>query len=150
MAYVTQTTLAVDEVADIIARLRARFPQLEGPARDDICYATQNRQDAAQALAGECDVVLVVGSPNSSNSNRLVEVVRARGVRGVPARRRQRARSSSWIAGAGTVGITAGASAPEGMVQRVVDAIGALGPIEVDEHGAVIEDVHFALPAEVR
>jgi 4-hydroxy-3-methylbut-2-enyl diphosphate reductase len=149
VAYVTQTTLAVDEVADIIARLRARFPQLEGPARDDICYATQNRQDAAKALAGECDVVLVVGSPNSSNSNRLVEVVRREGCAAYLLDDDSELQLS-WIAGAGTVGITAGASAPEGMVQRVVDAIGALGRIEVDEHGAVIEDVQFALPVEVR
>ena len=147
VAYVTQTTLAVDEVADIVAASR-RFPQHRGPARDDICYATQNRQDAARALAAECDVVLVVGSPNSSNSNRLVEVVGARGLSGPSARRRQRARSA-WVADA-TVGITAGASAPEDMVHRVVAAIGALGPIEVDEHGAVVEDVQFALPVEVR
>jgi 4-hydroxy-3-methylbut-2-enyl diphosphate reductase len=149
VAYVTQTTLAVDEVADIVARLRARFPGLEGPARDDICYATQNRQDAAKALAGECDVVLVVGSPNSSNSNRLVEVVRREGC---PAYLLDDdgELQLSWIAEAGTVGITAGASAPEDMVRRVVDSIGALGPIDVDEHAAVIEDVQFALPAEVR
>jgi 4-hydroxy-3-methylbut-2-enyl diphosphate reductase len=149
VAYVTQTTLAVDEVADIIARLRARLPLLEGPARDDICYATQNRQDAAKALAGECDVVLVVGSPNSSNSNRLVEVVRREGC---PAHLLDDdgELQLSWIGDAGTIGITAGASAPEGLVQRVVAAIGALGPLEVDEYGQIVEDVQFALPAEVR
>jgi 4-hydroxy-3-methylbut-2-enyl diphosphate reductase len=149
VAYVTQTTLAVDEVTDIIARLRARFPQIEGPARDDICYATQNRQDAARALAGQCDVVLVVGSANSSNSNRLVEVVRREGCPAYLVDDDSELQLS-WITDAGAVGITAGASAPEDMVQRVIDAIGALGPIEVDEYGAVVEDVQFALPAEVR
>jgi 4-hydroxy-3-methylbut-2-enyl diphosphate reductase len=149
VAYVTQTTLAVDEVDEIVARLRSRFPDIEGPARDDICYATQNRQDAVRALAGECDVVLVVGSPTSSNSNRLVEVVQREGRPahlvdddgGVELR---------WVADAETVGITAGASAPEELVQRVISALGGLGPVDVAERSLLTEDVHFTLPAEVR
>jgi 4-hydroxy-3-methylbut-2-enyl diphosphate reductase len=149
VAYVTQTTLAVDEVADIVARLQARFPAIEGPARDDICYATQNRQDAVRALAAECDVVLVVGSPSSSNSNRLVEVVRREGCPAYLVDDDSRL-ELSWIADAATVGVTAGASAPEALVQRVVAALGALGPVDVDERSVRDEDVHFTLPAEVR
>jgi 4-hydroxy-3-methylbut-2-en-1-yl diphosphate reductase len=149
VAFVTQTTLAVDEVAEIIGRLQERFPAIEGPARDDICYATQNRQDAARALAPECDVVLVVGSPTSSNSNRLVEVVRRDGC---PAHLvdDDSGLELPWIAAAGTVGVTAGASAPEDMVQRVIAALGSLGPVEVIEQSGLVEDVHFTLPAEVR
>jgi 4-hydroxy-3-methylbut-2-enyl diphosphate reductase len=149
VAYVTQTTLAVDEVADVVARLRRRFPDLQGPARDDICYATQNRQDAARALAGECDVVLVVGSPNSSNSNRLVEVVRREGCAAYLLDDDAELQLS-WIADADTIGITAGASAPEEMVQRVVAAIGSLGALDVAELEGVAENVEFSLPAEVR
>jgi 4-hydroxy-3-methylbut-2-enyl diphosphate reductase len=149
VAYVTQTTLAVDEVTDVVTSLRRRFPSLQGPARDDICYATQNRQDAARALAGECDVVLVVGSPNSSNSNRLVEVVRREGCAAYLLDDDD-GLELSWIAEAGTIGITAGASAPEEMVHRVVAAIGSLGPVDVAEHEGVVEDVQFSLPAEVR
>lgn len=149
VAYVTQTTLAVDEVAEIVARLQSRFPAIEGPARDDVCYATQNRQDAARALARECDLVLVLGSSTSSNSNRLVEVVRRAGCAahlidddgGLELR---------WLAGARTVGITAGASAPEAMVQRVIAGLGSLGPVDLAERRVMVEDVHFALPAEVR
>jgi 4-hydroxy-3-methylbut-2-en-1-yl diphosphate reductase len=149
VAYVTQTTLATDEVAEIIARLRSRFPTIEGPARDDICYATQNRQDAARALAAECDVVLVVGSPDSSNSNRLVEVVRREG-RPAHLVDDDAGLEIAWVADAARVGITAGASAPEELVQRVVSALGALGPVDVAERTLLTEDVHFTLPAEVR
>jgi len=149
VAYVTQTTLAVDEVADIVRRLQQRFPAIEGPARDDICYATQNRQDAVRTLAAECDVVLVVGSPTSSNSNRLVEVVRREGCRAHLVDDDSRL-ELSWIGDAGTVGVTAGASAPEAMVQRVVAALGALGPVDLEERHVRDEDVHFTLPAEVR
>jgi 4-hydroxy-3-methylbut-2-enyl diphosphate reductase len=149
VAFVTQTTLAVDEVTEIIGRLQERFPAIEGPARDDICYATQNRQDAARALAADCDVVLVVGSPSSSNSNRLVEVV---GREGCAAHLLDddSGLELSWLAGAGTVGLTAGASAPEEMVQRVIAAIASLGPVEVTEQSGLVEDVRFTLPAEVR
>ena len=149
VAYVTQTTLAVDDVAEVVARLRDRFPKLEGPPRDDICYATQNRQDAARALAQQCDLVLVVGSRNSSNSNRLVEVVRREGCEAHLVDDDGEV-ELAWLAGARTVGITAGASAPEAMVQRVVAALGALGPVEVEECPVVREDVRFTLPAEVR
>jgi 4-hydroxy-3-methylbut-2-enyl diphosphate reductase len=149
VAYVTQTTLAVDEVNDIVDRLRSRFPDLQGPARDDICYATQNRQDAVRALAGACDVLLVVGSPNSSNSNRLVEVARREGCPAYLVDDDSELQLA-WVTDAATVGITAGASAPESMVERVVGAIGSLGQIDVIEHGAVVEDVQFALPVEVR
>jgi 4-hydroxy-3-methylbut-2-enyl diphosphate reductase len=149
VAFVTQTTLAVDEVTEIIGRLQERFPAIEGPARDDICYATQNRQDAARALAADCDVVLVVGSSSSSNSNRLVEVVERDGC---PAHLLDddSGLEISWLAGAGTVGVTAGASAPEEMVQRVIAAIASLGPVEVTAQSGLVEDVHFTLPAEVR
>jgi 4-hydroxy-3-methylbut-2-enyl diphosphate reductase len=149
VAFVTQTTLAVDEVAAIIGRLQERFPAIEGPARDDICYATQNRQDAARALAVECDVVLVVGSPTSSNSNRLVEVVRREGC---PAHLLDDDGGLElvWFADAETIGVTAGASAPEDMVQRVIAAVVSLGPAEVFERDGLVEDVHFSLPAEVR
>jgi 4-hydroxy-3-methylbut-2-enyl diphosphate reductase len=149
VAFVTQTTLAVDEVTEIIGRLQDRFPGIEGPARDDICYATQNRQDAARALAADCDVVLVVGSSSSSNSNRLVEVVEREGC-AAHLLDDDRGLELSWLAGAGTVGLTAGASAPEEMVQRVIAAIASLGPVEVTEQSGLVEDVHFTLPAEVR
>jgi 4-hydroxy-3-methylbut-2-enyl diphosphate reductase len=149
VAYVTQTTLAVDEVADIVGRLQQRFPAIEGPARDDICYATQNRQDAVRALAADCDVVLVVGSSTSSNSNRLVEVVRREGCPAYLVDDDSRL-ELAWVAAAETVGITAGASAPEAMVQRVIAALGALGPVAVEERHVRDEDVHFTLPAEVR
>ena len=149
VAYVTQTTLAVDEVADIVERLRARFPAIEGPARDDICYATQNRQDAARAMARECDVVLVVGSTTSSNSKRLVEVVERDGC-AAHLLDDDSQLDPAWIAGADTVGITAGASAPEAMVQRVIAALASLGPLDVSEREQIVEDVRFALPVEVR
>jgi 4-hydroxy-3-methylbut-2-enyl diphosphate reductase len=149
VAFVTQTTLAVDEVTEIIGRLQERFPAIEGPARDDICYATQNRQDAARALAADCDVVLVVGSSTSSNSNRLVEVVEREGC-SAHLLDDDSGLEISWLAGAGTVGVTAGASAPEEMVQRVIAAIASLGPVEVTEQSGLVEDVHFTLPAEVR
>jgi 4-hydroxy-3-methylbut-2-en-1-yl diphosphate reductase len=149
VAYVTQTTLAVDEVDEIVARLRARFPKIEGPARDDICYATQNRQDAARVLAEECDVVLVVGSSESSNSNRLVEVVRREGC-AAHLVDDERGIDMTWLADAEVVGITAGASAPEEVVRRVISAIGAFGPVETVERTLLTEDVHFTLPAEVR
>jgi 4-hydroxy-3-methylbut-2-enyl diphosphate reductase len=139
----------VDEVTEIIGRLQERFPAIEGPARDDICYATQNRQDAARALAADCDVVLVVGSSTSSNSNRLVEVVEREGC-SAHLLDDDSGLEISWLAGAGTVGVTAGASAPEEMVQRVIAAIASLGPVEVTEQSGLVEDVHFTLPAEVR
>jgi 4-hydroxy-3-methylbut-2-enyl diphosphate reductase len=149
VAYVSQTTLAVDEVNAIVGRLRQRFPAIEGPTKDDICYATQNRQDAARDLAKTCDVVLVVGSSTSSNSNRLVEVVRREGC-AAHLLDDDSGLELAWVADATTIGITAGASAPETMVQRVITALGALGPIDVTEPAPVPENVHFTLPAEVR
>ncbi len=149
VAYVSQTTLAVDEVTQIVGRLRQRYPDIEGPAKDDICYATQNRQDAARDLAKACDVVLVVGSASSSNSNRLVEVVRREGC-AAHLLDDDSALELSWVAEAETIGVTAGASAPEAMVQRVITALGALGPVAVTEPPPVAENVHFTLPAEVR
>ena len=146
VAYLTQTTLATDETGQVVDALRTRFPSLEGPAADDICYATQNRQDAVRLLAGECDVVLVVGSRNSSNSNRLVEVARRAGCAAHLVEDEGEI-DPSWIDGAATIGLTAGASAPEAIVQRVVDALGA---DEVVERHLVVESVHFTLPPEVR
>ena len=149
VGYLTQTTLATDETADVVDALRNRFPLLVGPAADDICYATQNRQDALRAIVGRCDLVLVVGSANSSNTARLVEVARRAGCRAelvddVSALR------LDWLDGVRTVGLTAGASAPEVLVEQLVDAIGLLGPLEVDQHAATVEHVRFSLPPQVR
>jgi 4-hydroxy-3-methylbut-2-enyl diphosphate reductase len=130
LAYVTQTTLSVDDAATIVAALRARFPDIQGPKKDDICYATQNRQDAVKALAPRCDLVLVVGSPNSSNSNRLREVAENMGI---PAHMLDSAEQldPAWVAGKSRVGITAGASAPEVLVREVIDRLRALGATSV-------------------
>ncbi|HET6793598.1 MAG TPA: 4-hydroxy-3-methylbut-2-enyl diphosphate reductase, partial [Acidimicrobiales bacterium] len=149
VAFLTQTTLATDEVADTVERLRRRFPSLTGPAAADICYATQNRQEAVRALAGECDVMIVVGSANSSNSNRLVEVAERSGC---PARLVDdwSELDLGWLAGAATVGVTAGASAPADAVTDVVGALAGLGPVDVLERRVATEDVAFALPGEVR
>jgi 4-hydroxy-3-methylbut-2-enyl diphosphate reductase len=145
VAYLTQTTLAVDDVADSVAALRARFPALTGPRASDICYATQNRQDAVAAIAAASDLVLVVGSGNSSNSRRLVEIAERRGV---PARLidDESAIEPSWLAASETIGVTAGASAPEWLVQRVVAAIAAFGPTAVHERRTVREQVTFKPP----
>ncbi|HZQ62773.1 MAG TPA: 4-hydroxy-3-methylbut-2-enyl diphosphate reductase [Casimicrobiaceae bacterium] len=145
LAYVTQTTLSVDDAADIVAALKARFPSITGPRKDDICYATQNRQDAVKVLAGEVDVVIVVGSPNSSNSNRLREVAANRGT---PAYMVDRADQlqPQWIAQAQRVGVTAGASAPEVLVREVIERLGALGARHVSELSGVVERVAFPLP----
>ena len=132
LVYLTQTTLSVDETRDIIAALRARFPHIEAPAKEDICYATSNRQAAVKALVREVDLVLVIGSRNSSNSNRLVEVARDAGV---PSHliEDESAIDEAWLDGVETVGITSGASAPESLVRRVVDWFAANGVTEVDE-----------------
>lgn len=149
VAYLTQTTLAVDEVDGIVGRLRERFPDLAGPRREDICYATQNRQEAVTAIAAESDVMFVVGSANSSNSRRLVEVAERRGVR---AHLVDGAADLdvAWLADAASVGISAGASAPESKVQEVVAAIASLGPVTVTERTVVVEDVSFPLPSLVK
>jgi 4-hydroxy-3-methylbut-2-enyl diphosphate reductase len=149
VAYLTQTTLAVDETRSVIERLRSRFPEIAGPRSDDICYATQNRQDAVRALAANCELVLVIGSRNSSNSNRLVEVARRSGC----AARLVDDESElnpEWLEGVRRVGITAGASSPERIVQRMVDALEVLGPLKRTQHSVADETVRFALPREVR
>jgi 4-hydroxy-3-methylbut-2-en-1-yl diphosphate reductase len=149
VAYITQTTLSVDETLVIIAALRERFPQIVGPKRDDICYATQNRQNAVKQLAGEVDLVLVIGSGNSSNSNRLVDVTRELGV---PAYLidDETTIDPVWLEGVETVGITSGASAPEWLVERVISYFRSLGVEQVDSHELVDEDVHFSLPTALR
>jgi 4-hydroxy-3-methylbut-2-enyl diphosphate reductase len=149
VAYLTQTTLAVDDVADVVAVLRDRFPRVTGPRADDICYATQNRQEAVRAIAGECDLVVVVGSRNSSNSNRLAEVARRTGTPAVLVEDASEL-DVDLVAGAATIGLTAGASAPETLVEGVIEALRGLGPVTVVERPVLVEDVHFALPAEVR
>jgi 4-hydroxy-3-methylbut-2-en-1-yl diphosphate reductase len=149
VAYLTQTTLAVDETAGVVERLRERFPRIVGPRSDDICYATQNRQDAVKALAATCDLVLVVGSPNSSNSNRLVEVARRHGCEAHLVDDGTEI-DPGWLAAARRVGVTAGASSPERIVQRLVSELGALGPLEIGEHIVANETVRFAPPREVR
>jgi len=149
IAYLTQTTLAVDETAGVVERLRERFPEIVGPRSDDICYATQNRQDAVRALADSCDVVLVVGSRNSSNSNRLVEVARRRGCAAHLVDDETQI-DPRWLVGARRIGVTAGASSPERLVQRVVRALRVLGELQISEHAVARETVRFALPREVR
>jgi 4-hydroxy-3-methylbut-2-enyl diphosphate reductase len=148
VAYLSQTTLSVDETNDVIERLRARFPVIQGPPREDICYATQNRQTAVKVLAEKADVVLVIGSDNSSNSNRLAEVAAARGARSYLIDDETEI-DEAWLEGARTVGITSGASAPEWLVDRVVGWFRARGVDDVEEVRVVEEDVHFALPKEL-
>ncbi|MDA0566452.1 4-hydroxy-3-methylbut-2-enyl diphosphate reductase [Streptomonospora sp. S1-112] len=149
VSYLTQTTLAVDETAEVVDALRARFPDLRGPASADICYATTNRQDALRSIAEDADLVLVVGSHNSSNSQRLVELAR-RG--GTPAHLVDDTGDirADWLAGAATVGLTAGASAPPGLVEAVITALGGLGRVAVRERETTRETVRFTLPSAVR
>jgi 4-hydroxy-3-methylbut-2-en-1-yl diphosphate reductase len=149
VSYLSQTTLSVDETNEIIDALRERFPDIQGPPRDDICYATQNRQDAVKALAGRADVMLVIGSDNSSNSNRLVEVSRALGT---PAHLidDETEIDSSWVDGAETVGVTSGASAPEWLVDRVVGWLRDRGASEIEEVRVIDEHMAFGLPRGVR
>lgn len=145
LAYVTQTTLSMDDAARTITAIRGRFPKIVGPKKDDICYATQNRQDAIKALARRCDVVIVVGSPNSSNSNRLREVAEQQGV---PAYMVDNAGElqAEWVAGKSCVGVTAGASAPEVLVQAVVERLRGLGADSVNALDGIAERVTFPLP----
>jgi 4-hydroxy-3-methylbut-2-enyl diphosphate reductase len=149
VAYITQTTLSVDETAAIIARLRERFPAIVGPKSDDICYATTNRQIAVKELAKGCDLVLVIGSVNSSNSNRLVEVARELGAASYLIDNASQVRDE-WLEGVETVGITSGASAPESLVEELIDAFRERGVGEVSELRTVEEDVRFMLPKEIR
>ena len=149
VAYVSQTTLSVDETRTIIARLRERFPNITGPRTDDICYATTNRQAAVKQMASECDLVLVIGSRNSSNSNRLVDVARAAGARSHLIDN-ERQVQDEWLDGARVVGISSGASAPEELVQRLVDFFRARGTQDVSEFEVMREDVRFMLPKGIR
>ena len=145
LAYVTQTTLSVDDAAAIVTVLRTRFPDIVGPKKDDICYATQNRQDAVKLLSPQVDVVVVVGSPNSSNSNRLREVAANRGV---PSYMVDDARElrGEWIAGKRRIGVTAGASAPEALVAQVIARLRELGADDVAELSGVVERTVFPMP----
>jgi 4-hydroxy-3-methylbut-2-enyl diphosphate reductase len=148
VAFLTQTTLAVDDTSEVVAALRERFPALEGPRSDDICYATQNRQHALKAVARESDLVLVVGSENSSNSVRLVEVSEKEGT---PARLidDHTALDPAWLVETRTIGLTAGASAPEQLVQKVIDELAGLGPVTVEDRTVAQESIQFNLPKEV-
>jgi len=145
LAYVTQTTLSVDDAAAIVAALKRRFPGIVGPKKDDICYATQNRQDAVKFMTRAADVVIVVGSPNSSNSNRLREVAANRGVAAYMIDRADQLRPE-WVAGKVSVGVTAGASAPEVLVQEVLARLSELGARDVHELEGVAERIVFPLP----
>ncbi|MCW3016226.1 MAG: 4-hydroxy-3-methylbut-2-enyl diphosphate reductase [Solirubrobacterales bacterium] len=149
VAYISQTTLSVDETKTIIARLRGRFPQITGPRTDDICYATTNRQVAVKQMAPQCDLVLVIGSQNSSNSNRLVQVAEELGT---PAHLIDNGSQikEAWLEGVSTVGISSGASAPEELVQGVVNYFRARGTEDVSEFEVMKEDVRFMLPKQIR
>jgi 4-hydroxy-3-methylbut-2-enyl diphosphate reductase len=147
IAYLTQTTLSVDDTRDVIDALRRKFPRIVGPSRDDICYATQNRQAAVKRLAGDVDVLLVIGAANSSNANRLVEVSRMAGTRAYLINDVNDIKPE-WLADAGRVGITAGASTPEVLVSEAVESLRGAG-VSVREVHVVEEDVRFALPQEL-
>lgn len=149
LAYVTQTTLSVDDTAKIVAALRARFPDIKVPKKDDICYATQNRQDAVKALTKSVEVMLVVGSSNSSNSNRLREVAEGQGVRGYMIDGPQDIRRE-WLTGVQRVGLAAGASAPEQLVQQVISRLRDWGAELVEEHNGKPESITFPLPKTLR
>jgi 4-hydroxy-3-methylbut-2-enyl diphosphate reductase len=149
LSYLTQTTLSVDETNEIVRILQGRFPSIQGPPRDDICYATQNRQDAVKVIAPQADVMLVIGSQNSSNSNRLAELSRELGT---PAHLvdDETKVEPSWVAGAGTVGLTSGASAPEWLVDAMLSWLASQGFDDVEEVTLTQEHVRFSLPAGVR
>ena len=149
LAYVTQTTLSVDDAAQVVAALKERFPEIVGPKKDDICYATQNRQDSVKQLARTAEVVLVVGSQSSSNSNRLREVAELIGSRSYLVDQAEQI-DPSWFAGASRVGVTAGASAPEVLVQQVVTHLSGGDPAQVGQLDGADENVTFALPRELQ
>ena len=149
VAYISQTTLSVDETRTIIARLRERFPHIVGPRTDDICYATTNRQAAVRQMATECDLVLVIGSRNSSNSNRLVDVARDLGTPSYLIDGADQVQEE-WLEGAKTVGISSGASAPEELVDNLVAFFRARGTSDVREFEVMREDVRFMLPKQIR
>ena len=148
IVYLTQTTLSQYDTAEIIARLRQRFPAIQGPPADDICYATQNRQEAVETIAERARLVLVVGSQNSANSNRLVEVARRAGAQAFLIED-ENAIHTGWLDGVAAVALTAGASAPEVLVERVVARLRALGFVNVEDVELIPEDVRFTLPAEL-
>ena len=148
LAYVTQTTLSVDDARAIVAALKARFPSIRGPKKDDICYATQNRQDAVKFMAPQCDVVIVVGSPNSSNSNRLREVAQNMGAQAYMVDRAADLKAE-WVAGKRRVGVTAGASAPQVLVDELVARLKELGAQNVKTLPGITESVVFTLPREL-
>ena len=151
LAYVTQTTLSVDDASRVIKALKRRFPKITGPKKDDICYATQNRQDAVKMMVRQCDLVIVVGSPNSSNSNRLREVAKNAGVDAYMLDRAEQLQEA-WLAGKERIGITAGASAPEVLVQEVISRLRQIASgqsgreVIVEELSGVVESVVFPLP----
>jgi 4-hydroxy-3-methylbut-2-enyl diphosphate reductase len=149
LAFVTQTTLSMDDTAVIIEALRNRFPTIRGPRKDDICYATQNRQDAVRELAQRCDLLLVVGSRNSSNSNRLREVAEKAGTTAYLIDGAQDI-EPAWVEDRHHIGVTAGASAPEVLVQEVVNRLRALGAVAVEESRGQQENIVFSLPRELR
>lgn len=149
LAYVTQTTLSVDDTARVITALRERFPRIQGPKKDDICYATQNRQDAVRALSRRCDLMLVVGSRNSSNSNRLRELAEKENTPAFLIDGPEDIQPD-WLAGKETIGVTAGASAPELLVSQVIDRLRELGAAAVTEAAGIEENIVFALPRELR
>lgn len=145
LAYVTQTTLSIDDAAVIVQALKKKFPEIQGPKSDSICYATQNRQDAVKIMAKDCDLVIVVGSPNSSNSNRLREVAQNQGVEAYMVDNAGHLQAE-WVVGKKRIGISAGASAPEVLVQEVIKKLQSLSNAEVTELQGVIENVVFQLP----
>lgn len=145
LAYVTQTTLSVDDASRIVIALKQRFPDISGPKKDDICYATQNRQDAVKNLAQQCDLVIVVGSPNSSNSNRLREVALHMGISAYMVDNAGQI-DPAWLSGKQKVGVTAGASAPEVLVQEVISRLKELGAQAILEAGGIVENVVFPIP----
>ncbi|MDQ2803919.1 MAG: 4-hydroxy-3-methylbut-2-enyl diphosphate reductase, partial [Pseudomonadota bacterium] len=147
LAFITQTTLSVDDTAEIVAILRERFPRIEGPRKEDICYATTNRQAAVKAIAADCDLVIVIGSPNSSNSQRLREVAERAGADGAVLLPSVAALDRASLVGVRTLGVTAGASAPERLVQELIQELSAFFELDVEERQVTREDVTFRLPA---
>ena len=149
LAYVTQTTLSMDDTALVIDALRQKFPLIHGPRKDDICYATQNRQDAVKSIVDDCDLLLVVGSNNSSNSNRLKEIASKKGIAAYLIDDASQI-SEQWLTDCHVIGITAGASAPEVLVQQVMKKVSQLSNADVHEVDGVKEDIAFSLPRELR
>jgi 4-hydroxy-3-methylbut-2-en-1-yl diphosphate reductase len=149
LAYVTQTTLSIDDAASIVTALKDRFPLISAPKSDSICYATQNRQDAVKAMAKDCDLVIVVGSPNSSNSNRLREVAQNQGIESYMVDNASYL-NAEWLAGKKRIGVSAGASAPEVLVKEVIQRLQEMGASEVTELQGVVENVVFQLPKNLK